>query len=190
MTTGHSQTATSSTGVVFRRGDCASFWIRLLVDVIDIVVAGIAVLVILIPLFLWPPDDARVQVRVFFFVVLGVWLIYFVFLKYFSRTVGYRLCRVRLVNLQGQPPTLWEVFTRSMFAVIGPANLVVDLVWLSGDPLRQALRDKFAHTYVVRGNAEPSATGSIEYSRYTVMGINLLFQEVRVGDAQVTAEAR
>jgi uncharacterized RDD family membrane protein YckC len=113
-----------STGVVFKRDDCAGFWVRLLIDLIDIVVAGIAVVVIAFPLLIILDDDVYL-LRALFFLVAAVWLIYFFLLKFFTRTIGYRLGRVRLVNLQGQPPTLWEVFARALFAAIGPLNLLL-----------------------------------------------------------------
>jgi uncharacterized RDD family membrane protein YckC len=175
---------THTTGVVFKREDCAGFGVRVLVDFIDIVLAILAVVLISFPLLLIIPDDALSQIRAVFFLAVAVWLTYFVFLKYSSRTLGYRLCGVRLVNLQGQPPTLWEVFTRGLFAVIGPGNLFFDLIWLGGDPHRQALRDKFAHTYVVRSGAEPVATGPIGYTTFTIMGSNFTFQEVRALNAE------
>src|SRR4030095_9987745 len=164
MTTRQSESELSNTGVVFRRDDYAGLWVRVLVDAIDLSVAGLATLLMFFPLLLLSPDDERLPVQMFFLLAFVVWLLYFVCLKYFSRTLGYRLCRVRLVNLQGQPPTLWEVLTRSAFAVTFFAYwLVVDFVWLGGDPSRQMLRDKVAHTYVVRRDAEPSATGPIVY---------------------------
>jgi len=172
------------TGVVFKRDDCAGFWVRMMVDLIDILVAAIAVVVIAVPLLRVIPEDDLSKVRALFLLAVAVWLTYFVFLKYFSRTLGYRLCGVRLVNLQGQPPTLWEVFTRGLFAVMGPGNLFFDLIWLGGDPHRQALRDKFAHTYVVRTRAEPVAAGTIGYTTFTLMGSNFTFQEVRTTKAQ------
>jgi uncharacterized RDD family membrane protein YckC len=104
-----------NTGVVYNRDDYAGFLVRIFVDLIDILVAAIAVVVIAFPLMLIVPDDDLYQLRALFFLVVAVWLIYFVVLKYFSRTIGYRLGRVRLVNLQGQPPTLWEVLMRGLF---------------------------------------------------------------------------
>lgn len=187
MNAAQSETVVANAGVLFRREDCAGFWLRVLVDAIDFCVAFTAAFGIYFALLRVSPDDFLFQVRMLLFLLLGVWLLYFVLLKYASsRTIGYRVCRVRLVNLQGQPPTLWEVFTRALFMVMGPLNMLVDLIWLSGDPCRQALRDKFAHTYVVRRGAEPVATGRIGYFRYTIMGTNFLFQEVRAANAQGT----
>jgi hypothetical protein len=62
----------AKTGVVFRREDCAGFWLRLLVDVVDFFVAGIVVLVVLFPLLLLSPDDDRLQIRMFFLLVLAI----------------------------------------------------------------------------------------------------------------------
>jgi len=175
-----SRVADAKTGVFFRREDYAGFWLRILVDVIDIAVAVLVLAAVFSVAFFASRDD-RVVARISVVGGVGVWLSYFVFLKYFgSRTVGYRLCRVRLVNLQGLPPSLWAVFTRGLFAAIGPMNVVVDLIWLSSDPHRQALRDKVAHTYVVRRLAQPCGAGVISYSRYTILGSNFVFPEVRV----------
>jgi len=43
----------------------------------------------------------------------------------------------------------------------------------------QALRDKFAHTYVIRRDAVPTGTGRIAYAHYTLLGTSYLFKEVR-----------
>ena len=67
---------------------------------------------------------------------------------------------------------------RLMFGVLGPLNWMVDLLWLSGDPHRQALRDKLAGTYVVRKTAEPAGTGKIVRRYYEFFGYNFIFREV------------
>lgn len=68
---------------------------------------------------------------------------------------------------------------RLLFAVAGPFNVILDLLWVSSDSCRQALRDKFAHTFVVRANAQPAGTGKIVYRTYTVFGGTMLFAEVQ-----------
>jgi hypothetical protein len=67
---------------------------------------------------------------------------------------------------------------RLMFAMLGPLNWVIDLAWLSSDPHRQAIRDKFAATYVVRGTAVPAGSGKIIYRQYDIASYNCLFREV------------
>lgn len=63
--------------------------------------------------------------------------------------------------------------------------MLIDVIWLTNDERRQALRDKFAHTYVIRSGAVPLGHGAIVYTPYTILGTNFLFAEVRParGDA-------
>jgi hypothetical protein len=68
---------------------------------------------------------------------------------------------------------------RLAFVLLGPFNFFVDLLWISSDPCRQALRDKVAHTYVVRVTAVPTGVGQVIYRIYTVFGMTLLFAEVQ-----------
>jgi uncharacterized RDD family membrane protein YckC len=70
------------------------------------------------------------------------------------RTLGYRAGRVRIVGLDGEAPGYASLTLRLMFAMLGPLNWPADLAWLSSDSHRQALRDKFANTYVVRADAQ------------------------------------
>jgi hypothetical protein len=60
-----------------------------------------------------------------------------------------------------------------------PFNILIDLLWIGNDARRQALRDKFAGTYVIRRGAEPIARGPIRYEYYTILGNNFIFAEVR-----------
>src|SRR5215212_7591002 len=85
----------------------------------------------------------------------------------------------RIVNLRGERPRRLALLGRLLFAVLGPANFLVDLLWVSSDPSKQALRDKIAHPYVIRKNAAPAGTGQIVYRTYTVFAWTLLAAEVR-----------
>jgi len=69
---------------------------------------------------------------------------------------------------------------RLMFAPLGPLNWFMDLLWVSGDAQRQSLRDKLAHTYVVKVKAQPVGTGKIVYRCYDIIGFNFMFQEIEV----------
>ena len=113
-----------------------------------------------------------------------VWFGYFVLLKGSRfRTAGYLLAGARIVNMRGERPSRVSLSIRLLFAVFGPVNLLFDLFWIPSDPHRQALRDKFAHTYVVRQEALPAGNGPIGYSQYTILGGSFLFQEVRIPSA-------
>jgi hypothetical protein len=84
------------------------------------------------------------------------------------------------VGQDGQTASWSALSFRLAFIPFGPLNWFMDLLWLSGDPHRQALRDKFAHTYVVKVRAKPAGTGEIIYRHYDICGGNFLFQEIEV----------
>jgi len=85
---------------------------------------------------------------------------------------------LRLVNLGGKPVSLWRSVLRFFFALIGPLNYGLDLLWIPGDPSRQALRDKFAATLVIRVSAVPIGYSRVIYRRYYFMGWTFVFEEV------------
>ena len=67
--------------------------------------------------------------------------------------------------------------------MLGPLNWLMDLLWLSGDTHRQALRDKFTGTYVVKRLAEPAGNGKVVYRSYDIVGLNFVFREVEIPSA-------
>jgi len=97
------------------------------------------------------------------------------------RTVGYVVAGAKIVNLKGERPSILSLFGRLLFAFVGPLNALIDLFWLTGDVDRQALRDKFASTYVVKRNAIPAGTGTIVFRTYMFWGMTFLFKEVKRG---------
>ena len=178
------------TGVYYRRADYAGFWRRLAIDLLDISVMILLWLFLLIAMAIllsvlpheaqlepaWPAWATPVLVSLFWVIAFG----YFVLLKRSRfRTLGYKLCGARIVNLQGDRPSVYSLTIRLLFAVFGPLNFLLDLIWIPSDECRQALRDKFAHTYVVRLRAEPEGRGRLVYSTYYVMGWAFLFPQVK-----------
>lgn len=164
------------TGVYFRRNDYAGFWRRLLIDTVDLVVAGLVCLALFAVVWVVFPSAG---------LILASWgaalFCYFVLLKRSKvGTVGYRVGGVRIVGQDGRRASVSSLTLRLLFGVLGPLNWLMDLVWLSGDPHRQALRDKLAGTYVVSKEATPAGTGKIVYRRYEVLFYNFLFREVEV----------
>ena len=133
-------------GVYFRREDYASFLVRLLVNVVDAMVFGalcITIAAVLASIF----REGRSTFNLFFLAWMTAAFFYFVILKRSRfRTPGYRLGRVRIVGLDGRVPSHWSLFLRLLFGGLGPLNWVLDLIWLTSDTNRQALRDKFANT--------------------------------------------
>ena len=168
-------------GLYFRRDDYAGFWLRLLIDAIDLLVVGACCLVTVAVWTLFLPSftlGLRLPACTVFVVC------YFVPLKRSKiRTVGYRIGRVRIVGLDGQPASYLSLATRLLFGALGPLNWLSDLIWLSGDRHRQAIRDKFAQTYVIKTQAEPAGRGKLLYHYYEIFGYNFLFREVETKKA-------
>jgi uncharacterized RDD family membrane protein YckC len=177
---------TDEEGVYFRREDYAGVWRRLLIEVIDFVVAfavSFALTVVLLAVFMpSEPESQEFRDRLTWILVIvwpTVWFVYFVILKRTRiRTLGYLIGRARIVNLQGKAPGLFPLTIRLAFATIGPINVIIDLFWITGDENRQALRDKFAGTYVINRDAEPLGRGKILYRNY-LMFFNFLVREVQ-----------
>jgi uncharacterized RDD family membrane protein YckC len=114
-----------------------------------------------------------------FLLLVLVWFGYFVLLKGSRyRTLGYVVAGTRIVNLGGDRAGYGNLTMRLLFVIGGPMNALFDIFWLTGDKDRQALRDKFAATYVVRQGAVPAGQGPIRVRTYTFWGMTFLFREV------------
>jgi len=167
-------------GVVFDFDDYAGVLRRIAVDLIDGTVAIlISAALSGLCLMVWSEGSTGRRVGVFL-AWFGVWFLYFTVLKRSPlRTLGYRVGGVRIVNLKGERPGLIALTLRLLFAVAGPFNILIDLLWIGNDDRRQALRDKFAATYVVKLTATPAWRGPIRYEYYSILGSNFIFAEVR-----------
>ncbi len=170
----------SEEGVYYPKEAYVGFLLRLIIDLIDVSIV-IALCIFFTTVLLLLMADSESVGQVIFVTWLLVWFAYFVLLKG-SRfhTIGYKLGNARIVNLQGDRPSLYSLTLRLLFAVIGPINTLIDLIWLSDDPCRQALRDKFAHTYVIKRNAQVAGKGKIVYRMYSIWGLNCFFPEVNL----------
>ena len=95
------------------------------------------------------------------------------------RTVGYRITGLKVVNLKGVRPSIFQMSWRFILLAFGPINVLADLIWLGGDDNRQTIRDKLAATYVIRLNAAPIGAGAIVPRQYFFIGWSFIFQEVK-----------
>jgi uncharacterized RDD family membrane protein YckC len=173
------QSSNEAEGVYFSRQDYAGLWLRVLVDFIDITVM-LAVSVSCSLLLMTVVSPPRQVATALFVLWAGLWFLYFVLLKRSDfGTLGYKLCKVRIVTVRGECPSIPTLILRLMFAVFGPLNTIIDLIWLSGDDNRQALRDKFAQTYVIKRDATPIGVGKLVYSVFYIWGWSMVFREVR-----------
>jgi uncharacterized RDD family membrane protein YckC len=166
-------------GVYYDVRDYAGLIRRLLVDLVDFVVAVAASAVALAATSLLGPrvlDLPGVRLGV----LALVWIGYLVILKASPyRTLGYRLGKARIVNYRGERPGIPRLIGRLAFVLGGPLNFLFDALWLTGDENRQALRDKFASTYVIRDGCVPAGWGRVCYRNYTFWGMTFMFREVQ-----------
>ena len=156
-------------------------WRRLAIELVDSVVIVAVLLVITATVVLLDPGEDLSDATLA--VLISCWAVficgYFVVLKR-SRfaTVGYRLARVRIVDACGRPPGLGALTLRLSFGLLGPFNVVLDMLWIPFDRHKQALRDKLAHTYVVKANAEPAGPARVVVRTYSILGMSFVFQDV------------
>jgi uncharacterized RDD family membrane protein YckC len=176
------------TGVYFKREDYAGLWRRLLIDAIDfpvVVALSAALLWGLVAAGLQPEDAPWIVLLL----LASVWFGYFVALKRSRyRTLGYVIARARIVDLNGDRPGFGGLTLRLLFVTLGPMNALFDVLWMTGDPDRQALRDKFASTYVIRKDALPDGTGRIRHRTYAFWGMTFLFKEVSRGAGRASGD--
>ena len=173
----------SADGVYFRRDDYASFWLRLLIDVIDFLVFGAVCLALAGTVFVLF-QHTRMILNLTFTTCSALAFCYFVVLKRSTvGTIGFRICKVKVVGIDGRRAGWFGLIVRFSFGVLGPMNWFTDLLWLSGDTHRQALRDKITATYVVKRLAEPADTGKVVYRNYDIVGLNFVFREVEIPSA-------
>jgi len=170
----------SADGVYFRRDDYASFWLRLLVDVIDFLIFGAVCLALAVTVFV-VFRHTRMILNLMLAACSTLAFCYFVVLKRSTvGTLGFRIGKVKVVGIDGRRADWFGLIVRLLFGVLGPLNWLMDLLWLSGDTHRQALRDKFTGTYVVKRLAEPAGTGKVVYRSYDIVGLNFVFREVEI----------
>lgn len=163
-------------GVVYRPQDYIGVVRRMVIDFIDVFFAALlAGFITWLVVISSASDGPRVATLVW----VVVWIAYFVALKGSRwRTIGYLATRAKIVDYSGRRPSRLALLIRLLFVVMGPLNFLVDLLWIPSDATRQALRDKFAHTFVVRQDASPLEVGRLVYRTYTVFGATFLFAEV------------
>jgi uncharacterized RDD family membrane protein YckC len=176
-------------GVYYARDDYAGLLARFVIVAVDL-----GVIIVLGVMQFKVCEMLAQDEKVFALGFLGSWatttVVYLVFIEASSlRTLGFNLTGMKIVNLRGERPSFWRMGFRQMLWVLGPFHPVVDLLWLSGDPNRQTLRDKLAGTYVVRVRAVPCGHGIVRLRHYFLLGLSVLFPEVqRMGaTAPVTA---
>jgi uncharacterized RDD family membrane protein YckC len=165
-------------GVYYALKDYAGLGRRILILAIDGLVIYIGYLVSMMAFGFGLLGNASPYVW-----ALGFAMFCFLYLAVLARsrfgTVGYAVASVQVVDLAGMRPSLACMSFRTLFAVLGPLNALLDVVWLGGDSNRQALRDKLAGTYIIRRGAVPGGVGRQKYVFIWVLGYGVMVREVR-----------
>lgn len=185
------QKSDNDIGVYFNTDDYASLFKRIISAGIDFLVLFTLIALISIgwsSIFSPPDYDILSEygwVALVFYSPAYFWFctliayLYLAILKRSSvRTFGYRAANIRIVNMNGERPSLLQMTWRFLLLIFGPFHIFVDLFWLGGDDDRQALRDKMARTYVVRAKASPAGSGKYIFTNYNFFGFTFLFREV------------
>jgi uncharacterized RDD family membrane protein YckC len=164
--------------VWFFPSDYAGFWRRLGIELADAAVIVMLLLSVTVTVALMDPVGDWNDTYLFLGWAALVWA-YFVLLKRTPvGTVGYRLAGVRIVDAYGRTPGLGALTLRLAFGILGPINIILDLLWIPSDRHKQSLRDKFAHTYVVKAGAQPAGPARVVLRTYYIMGMAFEFRDV------------
>ncbi len=165
-------------GVYYEKDEYAGFLKRIVIAVIDIVIILLfsAVCLFVSNYFIYSENG---YFNFNFFFILFLSILYLAILKRSKyRTVGYILTGVKIVDLKGKQPSIFRMILRVFLLLIGPMELVIDIIWLTSETTRQTLRDKYVGTYVVNQRAVPVGKGKLQRVTVGVMGCNLMCKEV------------
>ncbi len=166
-------------GVIFDKKDYAGFINRVVIAVVDLIVIFIiSAIVLYISDFLIYEEESYFKFNFFFFSLFSIW--YLALLKRSRfRTIGYILTGVKIVNLKGEKPSVFKMIFRVLLLLIGPFELIIDIIWLTQETTKQTLRDKYVGTYVVDQNAIIVGTGRFQIVTLGFMGFNVTYREIK-----------
>lgn len=165
------------TGPIFRSSDYPGFFIRLGIDILDIAFILVACFAAFLLAASFIGDGVWLGRAVFCLI-----LVPFLYLGPLKATriptLGYLLFRVKLVDIEGKRPNLWQASGRGLALCIGPLNILLDLFWLYNSAPRRALRDVFSGTFLIRKDAQVEGTGTIVRKTLYVMGYHARIEEL------------
>jgi uncharacterized RDD family membrane protein YckC len=102
------------------------------------------------------------------------------------RSLGYMLTDTKVVTLRGQRPSILRMTFRLLLWILGPFNVLYDLIWMGISDDRQCLRDMYAGTYVIKAHAQPAGRGNIHLAPFFALGYALMYPKVTRGPVGVT----
>ena len=146
------------------------------VDIFTLVILWASIIII------WEMTNDDIEEIPVYLTYIGVSLAYIylvVFRMFTVGTLGNILTKTKVVDLRGNRPSLFQMTIRFLMLILGPINFLLDFFWLTGDPYKQTLRDKFAATYVINKQAVPLGQGLQTFSTYQIFGMSFVFREVK-----------
>ncbi len=162
-------------GVYYAPDDYAGMGRRVLIFLIDLTVLSLLLVAVVVG---WIVIRGRPPIVLTLTILAGTWFYVVACKRTPLRTVGYWLLGCRLVDLQGQTPSLFALTVRSLLWMFGPFNLLFDLMWCGIDDDRQTLRDRFAQTCLIRDGAVPIGEGEVHLTYFDIGSFNLMYPRV------------
>lgn len=162
-------------GVYYSADDYIGLGPRILILIVD---TFVLIAIVWLIAFAWVNtvgDYNRIFVGI---IAFAIWL-YVVPLKRSTfRTIGYRMTGAKLVTLKGKRPSLFMLSFRSLLWILGPFNLLFDLIWCGIDDDRQTMRDRFSNMCLVRNHANPIGSGEVHLAHFNAFGYALRYPHV------------
>lgn len=164
-------------GKYFKHDDYAGPYWRLAIISIDIVV-----LILLSVLFIIASSIlmALIDIPLQWFFFAWLFLCFFYLGPIHSMgigTIGFKLTGFRLVDQNGQRPSVWRTIIRCGYLLLSPSYYLVDALCTCSPYTRQTIWDKGADTVVVLKEASPIGTISLRYSLEFFLGQCHVFRE-------------
>lgn len=166
-------------GDYYEMSDYAGFGTRLLVLLIDGAFLFGAAFVLWQPFAAyWTSNPESDPTRIYLLLLIFITVGYLVFLKRSFGTIAYLVLGLKIVTAKGGRVGFVTMAMRMMMWLLGPFNIVLDLIWLGADTESQSLRDCFLNTYVVKRNAKPIGRAPMHLARYSACGLMLAYPRV------------
>jgi uncharacterized RDD family membrane protein YckC len=117
-------------------------WKRIVAYLIDILLLNLVFTLIRV-ISTWPIE-------------LQNWLMLWLFLFYnvasdffFQRSVGKKMVKIKVVSISGQPPTLFQAFTRNFGKIISTLPLMWGFIRVFTPSYKQTIHDELSRCFVV-----------------------------------------
>ncbi len=159
-------------GVIYDKTEYAGIIKRIIIAAVDTMIILIVTSAVLyISDYMIIDDTTYIKFNFIFFFIFSIF--YLALLKRSKiRTLGYTLTGVKIVDLRGKKPSIFNMVFRAILLLFGPFELIFDIIWLMQEPTRQTLRDKYTGTYVINKKANPVGSGRLQNVTLNVLGYN------------------